>query len=124
MIRQHTGRDDSIFMSMIGPPLGEGGRTLDWEFAESFAEKIDSLYKTEAISEVGERHSYLNLMELKYRKNPEIQSLMSDVNYVLDLVQHKLLIGRGKLTSTDIKVMVRKLKEKIAEETEIKNQKQ
>ena len=49
---------------------------------------------------------------------------MSDVNYVLELVQHKLLIGRGKLTNTDIKVMVRKLKEKIAEDVEIRNQKQ
>lgn len=82
------------------------------------------MYKAEAISEVGERHSYLNLVELKYRKNPDIQRTLADLTAAIELVKHRLLIGRGKLTSTDIRVLTKKLKERVEQENELRNQKQ
>ncbi len=45
---------------------------INWEFVSNLQEKLNMLYSSEAVSEMGERHSYLNLTELKYRKNPEI----------------------------------------------------
>jgi hypothetical protein len=33
---------------------------------------MQALYANEAICDMGERHSYLNLEELKKRKNPEV----------------------------------------------------
>lgn len=65
------------------------------------------------MSEVGERHSYLNLCDLKHRKNPDIVQTITDVTNVIDIVKHRPLLDKTKLTKTDIKVLVKKLKEYI-----------
>ncbi len=89
------------------------GKTLDWQFAETLQESLNLLYRSEAVSEVGERHSYLNLIDLKYRKNPEIVKTVQEVGSIMEMVKHKPLIDKTKLTRTDIKVLMKRLKEHI-----------
>lgn len=97
------------------------GRKLNWEFVETLQESLNTLYRSEAVSEVGERHSYLNLIDLRHRKNPEIAKTIKEVGAVMEMVKHKPLLDKTKLTKTDIKVLVKKLKEHINQAQDAKN---
>ena len=72
-IQKHS---DFLFASMSKSSSkikDEGEKPLyDWDFVANLQERLNVLYKCEAVSEMGERHSYLNLIDLKYRKNPDI----------------------------------------------------
>lgn len=126
-VQHHNDRTDSLFASMYKPAASRktlsGGKSLNWEFVETLQESLNMLYKSEAVSEVGERHSYLNLIDLKYRKNPDIIKTIQDVGNAMDLVKHKPLLDKTKLTRTDIKLLVKKLKEHVSNQTDLENQK-
>jgi hypothetical protein len=114
---------DSLFASMYKPGRRASfeGRKLNWEFVETLQESLNTLYRLEAVSEVGERHSYLNLIDLKYRKNPQIINTIKDVGSIMEMVKHKPLLDKTKLTKTDIKLLVKKLKEHISESNQLIN---
>jgi hypothetical protein len=95
---------------------------MDWEFVANLQDRLTLLYKSDAVSEMGERHSFLNLQELKYRKNPEIQATLSDLGAAIKVVNHKPMLDRSKLTREDIQALVRKLKEEVQKEQETRNQ--
>lgn len=55
----------SIFSPLV--PAGTVQQEMDWQFVTGLQDSLNLLYSNEAVCEMGERHSYLNLSELKYR---------------------------------------------------------
>jgi hypothetical protein len=54
-------------------------KIFDWKFLEEFQILINDLFKAEAISNVGEKHSYILLTEMKKRKNPDVARVVNDL---------------------------------------------
>ena len=119
-VKHQQAREDSIFASMYKPAAKHprDKKQVDFDFVNGFHDSLNSLYKSEAVSEVGERHSYLNLSELKYRKNPDITKTINDLGVAIEMVKHRPLLDKTKITKSDIKILVKKLKEKVKNDAE------
>jgi len=77
----------------IGNENGSGLDTkiFDWKFLEEFSESINQLFMAEAISNVGDKHSYIVLSDMKQRKNPDVARVVNDLLSVIQFVNFKPL---------------------------------
>lgn len=111
----------SIFSPLV--PIGTVQQEMDWEFVVSLQDRLNLLYNSEAVCEMGERHSYLNLSELKYRQNPDLVKTVHEAIACMELSKYQPLLDKNKLTKTDITALIRKLKVTVVEEQQARKEK-
>jgi hypothetical protein len=81
------------------------------------------LFQAEAISNVGEKHSYLSLNDLKKRKNPDVANVVAELILVLNYVNYEPISKPDQLTRQDIENLIMSYKQQLNLYYEQRNQK-
>jgi len=87
-------------------------RVYDWNFLEDFHESLKCLFQAEAVSNVGDQHSYLDLVQLRQRMNPDVSCVVQDLDMILQFTAFKSAsYSKNRLSKNDTEALMQRYKE-------------